>query len=84
VRYASGAKDKATLVLAALGGAGKLVAASGSTGGADVVLVLGRDYHGLSTPTTTPSTTHPPASTAHPAAAAHSGTTASTLPVAGC
>ena len=52
VRYAPGAHDKGRLVLAALGGAGKLVAATSSqTGGADVALVLGADFRGL-TPTT--------------------------------
>jgi LCP family protein required for cell wall assembly len=48
VRYAPGSDAKARLVLASLGGAGKLVSAtSAQTGGADVALVLGSDFQGL-------------------------------------
>ena len=44
VRYGPGAKTKAQLVLAYLGGAGKLVSLDSAPSGADVVLVLGRRF----------------------------------------
>jgi LCP family protein required for cell wall assembly len=85
VRYASGADTKAKFLLSELGGAGKIVALSGAApAGVDVVLVLGRDYKGLTNPTatTTPATSKKTTATvgAAPSAAASS----SALPVAGC
>jgi LCP family protein required for cell wall assembly len=68
VRYAPGADAKARLVLAQLGGAGKLVALSSHpSNGADVVLVIGRDFGGISAPTTA-AAPHPTSATAKPAA----------------
>ena len=49
VRYAPGAESKARFLISELGGAGKVVALKGGApAGADIVLVLGRDYKGLS------------------------------------
>jgi LCP family protein required for cell wall assembly len=64
VRYAPGAATKARLVLAYLGGAGRIVALGAApSSGADVVLVLGRDFQQITVPaavtTTTPPTTPP-------------------------
>jgi polyisoprenyl-teichoic acid--peptidoglycan teichoic acid transferase len=54
VRYASGASDKAKAVLAYLGGVGTMTELQGSApASADVVLVLGRDFKGLSRPSPT-------------------------------
>jgi LCP family protein required for cell wall assembly len=58
VRYAPGAKDKALLVAAYLGGAGKLVA-GGNVVGSDVTIVLGRDFTQVTPPTTAAATTAP-------------------------
>jgi len=86
VRYAPGAATKAQFLLSELGGAGKVVALSGSApGGADLVLVLGRDYKGLTRPptkkaTSTASTGTRPAS----AATAPGPTSPTTLPAVGC
>jgi LCP family protein required for cell wall assembly len=91
VRYAAGAEAKAQLLLAHLQGAGKAVPLAGpAPGGADVVLVLGRDYHGLArsaatTPSTKPAQGSPTtrsATTGGTAGAAEANT--STLPAAGC
>jgi len=86
VRYASGAETKARFLLSELGGAGKVVSLGGSApSGVDVVLVLGRDYNGLSraSASTAPSAT---AGSTRPAgASATSGATSATsLPVVGC
>jgi hypothetical protein len=62
VRYAPGAENKGALVLAYLGGAGKLVALGAAPAGDDVVLVLGQDFQQVTPPSTTP-TTKPPAAT---------------------
>jgi LCP family protein required for cell wall assembly len=83
VRYAGGAQTKGQYVLAAIGGAGKLVPLEGDAGGADVVLVLGRDYRGVTRPNATPPTTAKPANTS-PVTAARGGTTSTTLPAIGC
>src|SRR5262245_12881897 len=54
VRYASGASDKAKAVLGYLGGVGEITSLQGSApAGADVVLVIGRDFKGLSRPAST-------------------------------
>ncbi len=90
VRYTSGAQAKAQFLLSELGGAAKIVALNGAApAGADIVLVLGRDYTGLSrpapaaAPTTSPSTPAPnsraTSATTAPNAGSESG-----LPVAGC
>ena len=88
IRYASGAEQKARLVLAYLGGAGKIVAASGGTGGADVVLVIGRDFDAVSAPASSPSTVAPSAASAsappESSSAASTPASAGALPVAGC
>jgi LCP family protein required for cell wall assembly len=66
VRYAPGDKTKGELVLAYLGGAGKLVALSSAPAGADVVVVLGGDFQQVTAPTTSTTaapTTHGPVGT---------------------
>jgi LCP family protein required for cell wall assembly len=83
VRYAGGSQTKGQYVLAAIGGAGKLVPLEGDAGGADVVLVLGRDYRGVTRPNATPPTTAKPANTS-PATAAAGATTPTTVPAIGC
>jgi LCP family protein required for cell wall assembly len=76
VQYSRGAQNKARLVLAYLGGAGKLVPLDAAAGGADVVLVVGRDFSSVTAPSAPrPSTatagTRPVSSgTARPAATA--------------
>jgi LCP family protein required for cell wall assembly len=86
VRYVSGAETKARFLLSELGGAGKVVAIDkgSAPAGTDVLLVLGRDYKGLShaSATTSPATAPKTQSTAK-AAPASSGA-ASVLPAAGC
>jgi LCP family protein required for cell wall assembly len=90
VRYASGSDTKAQYLLSLLGGSGKTVALkSNPPAGVDIVLVLGRDYHGLSkpaaTPSTGPATTAPSGSGSVAKGAATPGVTSvSTLPAAGC
>jgi LCP family protein required for cell wall assembly len=84
VRYAPGSAAKARFLLSELGGAGKVVALSGgAASGTDIVLVLGRDYKGLtrpaSKPASTPTTSRPTSGTAATGAA-----TATTLPAVGC
>ncbi len=85
VRYASGAQASAQFLLSELGGAGRVVALNASApSGADVVLVLGRDYNGLTRPSakTTPSTA---AGTTHATGGSAPGTTSPTsLPAVGC
>jgi hypothetical protein len=64
VRYGPGGQKKAELVLAFLGGAGKLVGeGSAPKSGTDVVVVLGQDFQQVSVPATT--TTPPPPTTKH-------------------
>lgn len=55
VRYAPDAKKKGQLVLAYLGGAGKLVELDSAPAGADVVLVLGTDFSAVAAPATSTS-----------------------------
>ena len=55
VRYAPGAKTKGQLVLAYLGGAGKLVSLDSAPTGADVELVLGGDFSDVTAPVTSTS-----------------------------
>ncbi|HEY5012144.1 MAG TPA: LytR C-terminal domain-containing protein, partial [Acidimicrobiia bacterium] len=66
VRYVPGALGKAQVVASWLGGAGKLVPLSGPAGNAQVVVVIGRDFHSVArpgshpvSPTTTSSTVPP-------------------------
>ncbi len=85
VRYTAGAEAKAKFLLSELGAAGKTVALKGSApAGADIVLVLGRDYTGLNRPaggaTAAPTTAKAAPGASTPATAASS----STLPAAGC
>jgi hypothetical protein len=90
VRYESNAKDKAEFLLSRLGGAGKTVKLQGNApAGADIVLVLGTDYKGLTSPSTTagPSKTAQTATkgTAAPNASSGSGATSATeAPQVGC
>jgi LCP family protein required for cell wall assembly len=77
VRYGPGAEEKAQLVLAYLGGAGKLVSVDSAPSGADVELVLGGDFDAITPPVT--STTGAPA---NPSTPATSGTTTTTGPPA--
>jgi len=82
VRYAPAARAGADLVLASLGGAGRLVQSSTGSG-VDVELVIGRDYHGLSQPPA------PSARSASPSVGAGSTPTAgsapgTTVPSVGC
>jgi LCP family protein required for cell wall assembly len=88
VRYAPGEKIKGQLVLAYLGGAGKLVALDSAPAGADVELVLGRDFGQITAPPT--STSAAPTSQGTPGS---TGTTTTTgppanpggaVPAAGC
>jgi LCP family protein required for cell wall assembly len=66
VRYVPGAEKKARLVLAYLGGAGRLVAlAAAPSGGAAVVVVLGRDFQQVTVPAGAATTTPPPPTTKH-------------------
>ena len=86
VRYASGESEKAKAVLGYLGGVGEITSLQGSApAGADVVLVIGRDFKGLSRPqsTTAPKTsaTQPKASGGGSTGAARSSTS---RPAEGC
>ncbi len=89
VRYAAGAATKARFLLSELGGAGKVLALNrGAPSGADIVLVLGRDYKGLTR--VAPSTATSPASTTASSRArssggsAASGTSSASAPEVGC
>jgi polyisoprenyl-teichoic acid--peptidoglycan teichoic acid transferase len=84
VRYGPDSAAKARFLLSELGGAGKVVALSGGApAGTDIVLVLGRDYKGLTRPApkaaSTPTTSRPTNGGAAPRAS-----TATSLPAAGC
>jgi LCP family protein required for cell wall assembly len=74
VRFAPGAKEKGQLVLAYLGGAGKLVELESAPNGAAVVVVLGRDFDAVSAPATSTPTA--------PSQTGTSGTTTTTSPPA--
>jgi LCP family protein required for cell wall assembly len=78
VRYRSGEEEKGRLVLAYLHGAGELVPLERAEGDADVVVVVGRDFEGVSAPSTTAPTAAP--NTAGGTAPA--GTTPTTTPPA--
>jgi polyisoprenyl-teichoic acid--peptidoglycan teichoic acid transferase len=81
----SGAKDKARLVLAYLAGAGKAVAVDSIATGADIAVVVGRDFTEVTPPAprTRPSGAPPAGPTSHAAPSAPTGT-GSRLPVVGC
>ena len=82
VRYAKGSEDQAKYALAYLGGAGKLVKVDTVPAGANVVIVLGRDFDQVKAPATTvPDASTTPTSAAGPAANPGGD---QTLPAAGC
>jgi LCP family protein required for cell wall assembly len=84
VRYASGASDKAKLVQSYLSGVGTVVPLEGNApAAADVVLVIGRDFKGLSKPSPT-SAPKSSGSTAHAGSAGGSGASGTSRPAAGC
>jgi len=89
VQYASGQEDAARLVQSYLGGVGTLVPST-STGGAQVVVVLGRDFHAVASPsasTTTPTTAAPTTTSTvpfAPGAGSNPNDPNAGLPVAGC
>jgi LCP family protein required for cell wall assembly len=66
VRYPPGAIGKAQVVLSYLGGAGKLVALPSATTGGAVLLVLGRDFDGVSKPGSKSTATSSTSSTVAP------------------
>ncbi len=85
VRYAAGAAAKAQFLASYLGGAGKVVALAGSApAGVDVVLVLGRDYQGLSRPKAQSTTAASGANSPTTRPAAVGATSVTSLPEAGC
>jgi len=90
VRYAPGAQKKAELVLAFLGGAGKLTALRAAPTGADVIVVLGQDFAHVATPVALQSEHMAPIAARRPAAGGVTTTTGSpanpggAMPVAGC
>jgi LCP family protein required for cell wall assembly len=86
VRYASDAQNKARLVLAYLGGAGKLAPLQGAAadGDADVVLVIGRDFSGVSAPTARAPSAGAPATRSGSPADASATTPVGALPPVGC
>jgi LCP family protein required for cell wall assembly len=90
VRYAPNAQAKASLVLANLGGAGKLVASASIPAGTDVLVVLGQDFRQVTTPTAAAPTTPPTTSVNTPAIGGPTTTTGipanpgGVMPAAGC
>jgi LCP family protein required for cell wall assembly len=87
VRYVSGASDRAKAVLAYLGGVGEITPLPGSApAGADVVLVIGRDYKGLSRPasTTAPKTSATTAKRSGGGSAGSGARSGSSAPAVGC
>jgi len=89
VRYASGAEDKANFLLSELGGAGKVVKLNGKApSGADIVLVLGTDYNGLTRSSATAPASGSSATgsntTGSGSASGSSATSATSLPAEGC
>jgi LCP family protein required for cell wall assembly len=86
VRYAPGSEQKAQLVLAYLGGAGKVVRLDATPSGVDVVVVLGDDFSEVEPPVAlqaAPIAVHRPAAdvTTTTGPAANPG---GAMPVAGC
>jgi LCP family protein required for cell wall assembly len=90
VRYAPGSEQKARLVLAYLGGAGKVVPWDAAPTGVDVVVVLGRDFGQVSQPVSLQAAHAAPIAARRPAAG---GATTPTgppanpggpMPIAGC
>jgi LCP family protein required for cell wall assembly len=76
IRYAPGAVDKARVAATYLGGVGQLVALKSSPAGADVVIVLGRDFVAVTAPGTRPvATSTSPSSTALPNSGSTPGVT---------
>ncbi len=90
VRYAADSLARAQFLLSELGGAGKVVALSGSApAGANIVLVLGRDYNGLTRPASNPArstaaTTAPSAAPSSGGSSASGGQAGTSLPAVGC
>jgi LCP family protein required for cell wall assembly len=86
VRYRAGSVASAQFLLSELGGAGKVVALrAAAPAGADVVLVLGRDYNGLTRPPAKTATSTQSSGTRPSSGSAAPGpTSASTLPAVGC
>jgi polyisoprenyl-teichoic acid--peptidoglycan teichoic acid transferase len=90
VRYGSNAKDKAEFLLSQLGGIGKTVELNGNApAGADVVLVLGTDYKGLTRPASTTAPTRtaataPKSTAGSNGSSASSATSATAAPQVGC
>ena len=66
VRYAPGAEDKAKVVAAYLGGVGTIKALQSTVAGADVVVVLGRDFVGVAAPGSRPRSTSSTVATTPP------------------
>jgi LCP family protein required for cell wall assembly len=79
VQYVPGADAKARTVAAYTGGATKLVAINSAVNGADVQLVIGRAYTGVSSPTTAPKASGSTRKSSTPTTRAAGG-----LPAAGC
>jgi LCP family protein required for cell wall assembly len=90
VRYAPGGEKKAELVLAYLGGAGKVVPYSAAPEGVDVIVVLGDDFSHVSAPVVLQADHAAPIAARRPAAGKTPPTTGppanpgGAMPVAGC
>jgi len=90
VRYAPGREKKARLVLAYLGGAGKVVPDSSAADGVDVVVVLGHDFSHVSRPVVLQADHAAPIAVRRPAAGGITSTTGppanpgGPMPEAGC
>jgi hypothetical protein len=90
VRYAPGGEKKAKLVLAYLGGAGKVVPSDSAPHGVDVVVVLGHDFSHVSSPVVLQADHARPIAVRRPAAGGPTSTTGppanpgGAMPVAGC
>jgi LCP family protein required for cell wall assembly len=83
VRYGPGAEAKAQTVLASLGGAGQLVKLDEAPEGADILVIVGRDFDHVASATTAPAATAAPtADTGESTATAAPGTTTTTGPAA--
>jgi LCP family protein required for cell wall assembly len=81
VQYAPGKQAQAELVLSYLGGAGKTVAL-GSSPGSDVLVVIGRDFSGISAPAGHSSNNA--SNTTSPPTTAATSVNGATYPPAGC